>query len=461
MFGFFNRRVDSREDGVEPDRPTLESTTVGPLYSFDLEPDGAWRAHFLVPLGFSRYTGTHTTTLLAPFFAWQREPRRDGTEEWRMVALPGWIFIWNPKYGTQFGWFPLWGDLRDFPLFERVQWIAFPLYTKLERSDSYSRHFLAPIFAYSRGRKSGFRVWPFYGTTTFEGRYERSFALWPFFHWQHNRLGGGREVPEDVWWFFPFVGRSVAGERVAWTFLWPFFGFSKGPREGFWGVDAPWPLVRLQRSDEVERTRIWPFYSNLKADEQDYTTMPWPLVHIRHERYLFAERDSLWVIPFWQTWQRRDVETGELASWYKAWPVYQFESHGDWRYGAFPALSPFHRAKLRDRRLGLLDRHFGWAWRLWEWEEAGDLTAERAWGGIARHHASPTEERSSFLGVWAGRRYEAAGASVHETSLLFGLVRWRVTEGRRFDMLPPAFPGPGWPAEWAESAARPAGALAP
>jgi hypothetical protein len=37
---------------------------------------------------------------------------------------------------------------------------------------------------------------------------------------------------------------------------------------------------------------------------------------------------------------------------------------------------------------------------------------------------------------------------VREHSLLFGLLRWRVTEAEGFDMLRPAFPGPGWPAEW-------------
>jgi hypothetical protein len=33
---------------------------------------------------------------------------------------------------------------------------------------------------------------------------------------------------------------------------------------------------------------------------------------------------------------------------------------------------------------------------------------------------------------------------VRETSLLFGLVRWRVTADEGFAMLRPAFPGPGW-----------------
>jgi len=38
---------------------------------------------------------------------------------------------------------------------------------------------------------------------------------------------------------------------------------------------------------------------------------------------------------------------------------------------------------------------------------------------------------------------------------LFGLLRWRVTEGEGFDMLPVAFPGPGWPAH--TPLARPGG----
>ena len=43
---------------------------------------------------------------------------------------------------------------------------------------------------------------------------------------------------------------------------------------------------------------------------------------------------------------------------------------------------------------------------------------------------------------------------MRETSLLFGLLRWRVTEGEGFDMLPPAFPGPGWPEPSSAGATR-------
>jgi hypothetical protein len=35
---------------------------------------------------------------------------------------------------------------------------------------------------------------------------------------------------------------------------------------------------------------------------------------------------------------------------------------------------------------------------------------------------------------------------VRETSLLFGLLRWRASHKGGVELLAPAFPGPGWPA---------------
>ena len=82
-----------------------------------------------------------------------------------------------------------------------------------------------------------------------------------------------------------------------------------------------------------------------------------------------------------------------------------------------------------------------------EWQTDEDMRRERSWGGIWRRERDAAEERTSLSGLWARREYRADEREVRETSLLFGLVRWRVTEGQGFDMLPLAFPGPGWPAQ--------------
>jgi hypothetical protein len=70
---------------------------------------------------------------------------------------------------------------------------------------------------------------------------------------------------------------------------------------------------------------------------------------------------------------------------------------------------------------------------------------ERTWLGLWRREKDADEDRSSLVGVWAGRRYRENGGAVHETSILFGLIRWRTREDGGFELLWPSLPGPGWP----------------
>jgi len=426
----------------------VESTTLGPLWSLDRYPEGEWRSRFVLPLGYARHRGGDTSCLFVPVFAWRRSYDDEGNCRWSWVGLPGWVFHHEEERGTQFAWFPFFADLHDFLIWDRVRFLLWPLAMRLEKPNGTTDNVLFPFFAWGYGEKRGWRVWPLAGHWNYPGHYRRSFFLWPFFHWQHNRLAGGGMEPQWMWFFFPLVGRSRVGTQIAWTWLWPFFGYTRDPETEFWSLDCPWPLVRLQRSEEVHRTRFWPFYSRLEADDLVATNFLWPLGHLREERYLHSERDSTWFLPFWRSWRRLDRETGIVSSWHKLWPIFQNERAGNWNRGSFPALSPFHRGKIEDRGLGIVDRHFGWAWRLWEWERAGGMRTERSWAGLLRHRANEAEERSSFSGLWARRRYDGPRGRTRETSLLFGLLRWRVTEEGGFDMLPMAFPGPGWPADW-------------
>ena len=85
-------------------------------------------------------------------------------------------------------------------------------------------------------------------------------------------------------------------------------------------------------------------------------------------------------------------------------------------------------------------------WELYSTHRVEDIVRERSWLGLYRRERDANEDRRSFVGLWGLRKYWAEGEPVRETSLLFGLVRWRKAgAGRSF--LPPAFPGPGWPLE--------------
>jgi hypothetical protein len=424
----------------------FESATVGPLWSVDVEENGNWVSHFLVPLGRSSDHGDRGMSVLFPVYYWRKAARADGSKEWSLLALPGVLIRANDRHGTEVGWFPVYGRFTNFLTFDHLCFFLWPLYAHSERSERVTHHVLFPLVAWTRGGgETSHRLFPLYGRTRREGRYDRTFVLWPLLQFQRNNLGGGGEEPEDVWWVFPFMGRKTRGSYQATTLLWPFFGYARDPRGDFLAFDAPWPLIRYQRGpDDIFHARVWPFWSHWRGDGIENWSYLWPIVHRRRERGSLMERDSLFVVPLWQSWERRDLVSGESSSWHKLFPLFQHEREGEWTRGSFPTLDPFWKNEL-------IDRHFSWMWKLFEWEEEGPMRRERSLLGLWKRECDAGEDRQSFAGLWSRRRYtgDRAGkrVGVTETSLLFGLLRWRVTEEEGFDMLPSAFPGPGWPAE--------------
>ncbi len=418
----------------------LEQRTVGPLFGFEPHENGDWRTHMLVPLGYGSRRGDQARSFLFPIYIWDSFPEENGTTTWQLVALPGLLVESNDDRGTQFGIFPLWGRFHNFVTFDHFLFVLWPVFIYAERDGRISYSILWPFvgWTYGGGERS-IRIFPFYAHARWEGRYDRTFILWPIFNYQRNYLGGGEEQPETKWLLFPLLGRSARGTFRAWTWLWPFFGYSRDPASGFWALDCPFPLVRLQRGPgDTRRTRFWPLYSYLRVHGFEARSFLWPIIHVRHEDYRDSARDSFYVIPVWQSWDRLDKQSGESSSWRKLFPIFQHERRGDWTRGSFPTLDPFWKNEV-------IDRFYSWLWKLYEWEAQGEMRRERSWLGLYRRERGRGEDRRSLSGIWSSRRYRSGEQAVRETSLLFGLLRWRVTEAQGFDMLPCAFPGPGWP----------------
>lgn len=435
--GLYQRRTDAL-GGAE------QSLTIGPFYGYDRFPNGDWRARWIVPLGYTTHRTDEgkTTSWFVPLYYWTRGPQRDGSTEWRLATVIGLLMKSNSETGLEVGWFPFWGRFEDILTYDRILFFLWPFFVYAERGESVSYHYLYPVLGWTRGGgERSYHLWPLYGRATLAGRYDRSYFLWPFFHVANDHLGGGGEQPAHTWMVYPFFGRTKRGTYEATTVLWPFFGWASDPRSGFWAWDGPFFLVRIQRGpDGLERTRFWPLWSHLKTGDLEATNFLWPFIHLRHEKSGTSERDSAWVIPFWQSWDQVDHATGEEARWRKLFPVFQLEQHDGWERGSFPTLDPFWRNDI-------VDRHYAWIWKAWEWEQEGPLRRERSWLGLWRRERDAGEDRRSLAGLWSKRSYRRDGRSVTETSLLFGLLRWRVTEEQGFDMLPVAFPGPGWPAQ--------------
>lgn len=411
--------------------------------------------HFLTPFGYAAYRADETVWQLLPITRYDRRTAEDGSIEWTLLTLPGIYWSKRADGRTLRGWFPFAGIMEQFISYDRLEWVLFPIWMRTDRSGRITNHFLWPVFSWTDGTGgTSWRVWPLVGNSIHEGKYERWFALWPFFLWQRNNLQLPPHAHETKWMVFPFYGRTTAGDYEATTVLWPFFGWSSNESNGYYAVDAPWPLVRVMRDprQEQSRTRAWPFWSEYSGDGLESTWWGWPFINERHEVYDDAERRGTNIIPFVQDWERRD-DAGNLEAYTKIWPIFQVDRLNDDRVRlAFPALNPLWRTPE-------IDEMYAWIWELYTREREGERVRERSWLGIYRREKDSAEDRRALSFLWSTRRYAVEEGPCRETSLLFGLLRWRSGPESAFQLLLPAFPGPGWPMERGADAA-PAGARA-
>lgn len=444
---------------TRPDGP-LRQWALRPLVIHDREPDGDSITRFLTPFGVSERGGGEYTWQLLPIARYHERVYENGDIEWQFLSLPGIYWSRQPDGRIARAWFPFGGVMEHFLSFDKLVFVLFPIYVRSEQHGRTTHNFLFPIFSTTSGDSkeerdrrgetdrhiteegTGFRIWPIYGRERIEQSHEHIFVLWPIFHWQQNELTNPPDKQEFKWFFFPVVGRTTRGSYSSTAVLWPFFGYASDPKTGFWSWDGPWPIVRLYDDpvDDAHRARFWPLYSSYHGDGLDSKWYLWPFVNVRHEDYEKAELDGLYVIPFWRSWRRTDVEAG-VSSFEKLWPLYQVEqTHEHLKRTVFPALNPLWRTPE-------IDDMYAWMWELYSRERDHGLVHERTWLGLYRREKDTFEDRISIAGVWSSRRYRSGGELVRETSILFGLLRWRSRGSDSLEWLWPALPGPGWPLE--------------
>jgi hypothetical protein len=432
--GGLYRSWTSAEDGF------TEWRTVAPLWGIDRERNGDYAAYHPFPLGLTNKRHDERFSMFVPLYLWSRKiDRFSGTMGWKLAMLPGLLMQQTEAAGFQMGLFPLIGRFRDFLTFDQLIFILWPLFVYSERAGRISYNIPWPIlgWTYGNGERSH-HLWPIYMKATIEGSYDRTTFLWPLFHFNKNYTVGNTDVPEETWMLWPLIGRKKRGSYRSTTLLWPLFGYASDPEEQYWALDAPFPLVRFERGEEVHRSRIWPFWSFTDADGLKTTSFLWPLMQFRQEDSPTYERGSTRLLPIWQSSTRTDKETGDKDRRRMFFPLFQYQTRGAWRQGNFPHFNPIERS-------GLFERFISRPLHVWEWEQEGDMRRERAWLGLYRREKGRGEDRRSVSFLWARRKFSEEGDEVKETSLLFGLLRWRTGKGQGFTFLPPAFPGPGWP----------------
>ena len=417
---------------------------VHPLICHEEYGQGRSLTRFLTPFGTRETSPRETVTQVAPLVRYQSDHDSNGLAQWQAFALPGLFWSEDASKRTVRAFFPFGGEIERYATYDKIQFVLFPLYMRTKRDGGEFHHVLWPIFSWGRNGKGQFdgHIWPLIGVAR-PGEGESGFFLWPLFLWASERPYLKPELQPRRWMFWPFYGLARVGTFRAHSVLWPFFGYASDPRSGFWSWDGPWPLVRIQRpgtaKDVAYRTRVWPFYSYFKAPGIESTWAPYPIFQQRVETSSNGVRRGTILIPFWQQWQDFTLDGRESGSFQKAWPLFQHEESPEKSRTGFPTLLPTWR--LPD-----IDEHYAWMWELYSRERDGERVSERSWGGIWRREHDEFETREYISGLWSRRKYRHGVATVRETSLLFGLLRWRTsTRSDGFELLRPALPGPGWP----------------
>jgi len=426
----------------------LDSWAIRPLFIHEWREDTS-RTEFLYPFGTVTRTNDEFTWNFPPIARYSRikspEPKgpKNFVDRYTLLVLPLGLYFSQFHDGRRVrAAFPFLGVTDGFLTFDQIEFILFPFYLRTEREGRTTWHWLFPFFSYTDSADGeAWRAWPLVGHNQRDGRYDRWYFLWPIFQFQKNEQRLGPEKEELSWMVFPLIGRTEQGTYESTTVLWPFLGYSKDSASGFYSLDLPWPLVNIQEpgtSERARRYRFWPIYSIYEGDGMVARSWAWPFIQHRVENYSDGERTTFSVLPFYQSSLRHYDGEEEPTQWQKLWPLWQHEEGPNHVRSALPALNPlWHTPEL--------DRHYAWLWEAYSNETEGKQSHQRSWLGIWRHEADEYEIRTSLGGLWGRRTYRSDGALTHENSLLFGLFRWRSTEGEGADLLSPALPGPGWP----------------
>ncbi len=424
---------------------TLRQWGLRPLVIREKGENGDWLMRYLTPFGRAERKDKDFGWYLLPITLYTSQKQPQGEDTYTLITLPGIYWSRTDDGRTLRAWFPFGGVLERFVSFDRIEFALFPLWVRTERAGRETTHVLWPFFSKSSGAGGpAWRAWPLIGHGQYEDRYDRWFFLWPFFQWEHNRQWAGEERDERSWMVFPLYGYKRAGSYRAHTLLWPFFGWSSDPEQGFWAWDAPWPFVRMLENpaQDERRRRVWPFYSYYRGDGMESTWYLWPFYNSSYEEYPDAVRTTRWVLPLWQEWHRK-ADNGETTDYRKLWPLFEIDQgEPGLRRTAFPALNPLWRTPE-------IDEMYAWIWELYAREERpGGIRSERSWLGLYRRERDANEDRRSWVGLWANRQWQdTKGVERSDTALLFGLLRWSSGADGSLEWLAPALPGPGWPLE--------------
>lgn len=309
-----------------------------------------------------------TVQMLLYIMRYDSETLENGFTEREFTLFP--FIFYRDAYEDErdhFGFFPVYGDLRDSFSKDKIKFVLFPLYMKTRSDGDKTTSVLWPIFSVYSGDHDGFRIWPIYGKRTKQkNELQNEFVLWPFYVKNEKQFYGERVYSRS---FFPFYSETEMFGMSNKTYFWPLFSKTENEREGFERWDVPWPLVNITRGNKYQN-RFFPFYSESESSETDKDGfILWPLykystIHLynytreKKQIFLFLYKDEKYIPK---------NEEGKEGRRIDLWPLFSYSNLNEKsHFHILTVFEPFIRSNER------LYRNYAPFWRILEYRKTAD-----------------------------------------------------------------------------------------
>jgi hypothetical protein len=418
---FFSYRKDTKEQDL----------AFRPFFYRKEEPQRTF-LEYLYPLGKYERTDEEVRSYLMPLYSTRRDLTKPETEKKERTFF---LAIWGEtdqgeKYG---GVFPFYGRLKKRFSKDEMSFVLWPLYSHSREGENQTTTILWPIFSLtSGGGKEGWKVWPLAGHENKKNDYDKTFYLWPIFHFEKRHLY--TDDPTTIQMAIPFYVSMTSSRREHKGVLWPFFTYTHDEDDHYTQRDFPWPFVQWAKGDDKSILRVFPFYGRKYWEGREQGYLLWPIYsytrygdddHRKEDnRFLLFSKDEM------DVWKNRDQKERRL----RVWPLfYHREEKEGGVYIYWPCLIPFDFDGFERNWVPLLS--------LYEYRRnpQGASESKFLWGFYTHRQSSLRElYELSFLMTY----YKAAEVSYF--ALLRGLFEYRTGKEQcalRFLYSP-------WPIQW-------------
>jgi hypothetical protein len=375
---------------------------IRPFYSHTVVAEGQIR-DYLWPFYSRKEFKDEQTSRSLIFWYTHKFDSKDESPRNRNWLLPVYFQGRDVNGKGYFALFPLGGTIREFLGRDEIAFVLFPAFGKSRINDVKTTSVLWPI--YSRTRGDGIqrdRVFPIYGKSVLEGKYEKKFVLWPF--WTSAEYFYPRDEGKS-WILFPICGRAKMERESTFWVIPPFFRFTEGSRQN--KLYCPWPFIQKVESEKHDKFYIWPLWGEDRyADGPNQRTfLFWPILWSEKTEDSHLVKTRRMAVPFLsleRSFLREEgasqEELTEVSNYWRIWPLMSWQRDGE--------VSRFRLLEL--------------------WPIKNSAPIERNWTPLwtvyKRTNADGVVRKDVLWSVWHSEREQAVNRK--EWSLLKGLLAY-------------------------------------